>query len=488
MTVSTQSLMNMEMMLYGGKSYSQYVPSMYNNYLGRTYDNTTQNNTAGNTADSSIFSNYSYPHGYTQNYNQGYTQNYSTNFRQSIPSIYQTQQLSQNQAQSSTASSNVFSGLSEKEQKALTDCYVKTPSESLLSAAWGGVTFGLMNNPRFIAHPINTFKAFKGLDTDTLFKSVTQEGSALNKLWTNPETNSVLRDAYCEMHRVFARGEDKRGWFRKAYSKETVNELKGIMEKALKEAKTKTPEEAKRIIAEATAKLESAYVTDGPLKWLAKPFLGFSGGSKAKTVTEGLANTEFISSNVTKALENTGSKTFKNAIKSHAGIGGIILFAAFEFMAGWSNIQKAFAKDKENKEKGIKTNYGLKQLGQTTVKGLGSGLGWGLGEGVGTWAFAKWGMKLGSKFHPVIGTIIGGIAGLVGGSIGMMLMGRITKAAVGEDIGEKLSAQELTQTTEGQIELLQTVAQKVQKGEASPEAQAALQKLYTQIQAQQAAA
>ena len=451
------SLANLEMQLYGGQNYGSAAPSMYNNYMGR--------------------SSYSYP-AYNSAYSSG-----------SYPAFgnYNTAQLGQSissgasqQPQQQSAASSIFDVLSDKDKKALTDCYVKTPSESVLGAAWGGVTFGLMNNPRLLAHPINTFNGFKG--TDAIFKSVLTEGSSLNKLWTNPETNSVMRDAYCEMQRAFARGESKLGIFRKAYSKDTVNQLKDIMSDALKRAEGKSPEEAKKIVAEATAKLRSAYVTDGPLSWLAKPFVKFSNGSTAKTVADGLNDTKFIESGVKSAMENSATQSFKKAITSHTGLMGIVGFAAFEFLGGWGNIKKAFAKDKENKENGINTNYGMKQLGQTTIKGLGSGLGWGLGEGIGSWAFAKWGMKLGSKFHPVIGTVVGGLAGLVGASVGMMLMGRVTKAIVGTDVGEKISAQELTQTAEGQAQVLQNVIGKVQKGQASPEAQSALQKILVQAQ------
>lgn len=468
------SLMNMEMLL--GYGLNSSAPSMYNNYNG----------------------NYSGLYGYYpySNYSNLAFQGYNNGaFGQAVPN--------NNTAQQTNPSGNVFAGLTEVEKAALKDCYVKAPSESVLGAAWGGITFGLMNNPRFIAHPINSIKAFKGVQgiegvvgADKLFADVLKKGSALNKLWENPLTNSVMRDAYGELNRVHARGFKKLGLFRKAYSEENVKNLEEIMSTALKEAETSSPAKARKILAEATAKLRSAYVTDGPLRFIGNPLNSISGGSKAKTIKEGLDNKEFIESTkksilgieeigkdaAGKAIERSiNPQILKESLKKHANVKAILGWAAFEFaLGGIGKIRKCRQKDKENRQNGIKSNYGSKQFVQTTVKGLGSGLGWCVGEGVGAWAFAKWGMKLGAKFHPAIGAAIGGVAGLVGGSIGMMLMGRVSQKFVGTDASEIIEAQEMTQTQEGQVQLLQTVAEKIKKGEASPEAQAALQKVLLQ--------
>jgi len=372
--------------------------------------------------------------------------------------------------------------LNDNETNALTDCYISSPSESLLSAAWGGVTFGLINNPRFVVHPIQVFKAFK--DVDDMFKPVLQKGSVLNELWTNPETNYAMRDAYTEMHRAFSRSKWKMGLFRKRYSKDDIGTLKGIMQRALDDVKGKPPEEAKEILTRATETLKSAYVTDGPLRFIAKPISNFSGGSQAKTVAEGINNTEYIESKVKESL-NHSSTSFKKALKTHAGVGGALLFALFEVFSDMKHIKLAFKKDRENEEYGIETKYGKQQLKQTLIKGVGSGFGWGIGEAVGNWTYTKYLTKLGSKLHPTVGTIVGGVIGLVGASIGMMLSGRLTKKLVGENIGAKLEADELTQTLEGQAQILENVYDKVQKGQASPEAQEALQKIINHLQAQQ---
>ena len=380
----------------------------------------------------------------------------------------------------STSNSTSFNGgLTEKETKALTDCYVSTPSESVLGSAGGGVIFGIINNPRLIAHPWNSFKATA--PTDKMFKRVTEKGSELNKLWVNPETNDLMREAYFRMHKIEARKMGKAGAFRKKLATKDYDLLKGYMEEALKSGN-------KEQIAEATAKLQQAYVNDG---WLSRP-VGkvfdtvkgwFGQEAKPRTVEAALQNTEAINAAKEELLKVGKDTSIQGFVKKHASVRGILGWAAFEFVFGLGNVKKAFAKDAENKENGIKTNYGLKQLGQTTIKGLGSGIGWGIGEALANFSFAKWGTKLGTKKLPCAGAGIGGVAGVVGGSIGMMILGRITKALVGENIGEKLEAQELAKTPEGQVKLLEAVYQKAQKGEASPEAQAALQKAISQFHA-----
>lgn len=375
--------------------------------------------------------------------------------------------------------SSTFGGaLTEKEEKALTDCYVSSPSESVLGAAGGGVVFGLINNPRLVVHPIQSIKATS--PTDKMFKAVTENGSKLNQLWVNPETNDLMREAYFRMHKIEARNMRKMGAFRKRLDPEKYKELKEIMQKALDSGN-------KEEIAKATATLQNAYITDG---WLARPFTkladkvkGLMGQEvKPRTIDAAIADKAAIEKSTAELLQVGQDTTINGFMKKHASVKSAMGWAAFEMLIDLGNMKRAFAKDRENRENGIKTNYGMKQLGQTTVKGFGSGIGWGVGEALASFAFSKWGTKLGTKFRPSVGAGIGGVVGVVGGSVGMMIMGRITRALVGDNVGEKLAAQELTQTPEGQAQLLQGVYEKAKKGEASPEAVAALQKLVAQMQ------
>ena len=381
------------------------------------------------------------------------------------------------QNQNSTQNNNSF-GISKKDSKALVDCYVSTPSESVAAAAFGGATFWLMNNPRFVAHPINTFKGLKGVNE--MFKPVLTEGSPLHTLWVDPKTNSIMRDAHLEMNRAFARAESRLPIFRKKYDKRTIEILRKEMQRALDTGKAEE-------IAKATERLRAVYVTDTGFGKAFRFVDKFAGGSPYKTQEEALKNLNSpeILNKAKERLSKAGKLTFKDAIKSHAGIGGIVVFAGIEFLLGMGNIVKSYKKDKENKQIGKNTNYGNHQLMQTTIKGLGSGIGWGFGEALGMWAYGKWGAKLGSKGHPIIGTILGGTVGLIGGSLGMMFTGRATKALVGEDIGSKIEATELMQTSEGQAQILEQVYDKAKKGEANPAAVAALKKVIQNVKTQQ---
>ena len=87
----------------------------------------------------------------------------------------------------------------------------------MIGAAVGGAAFGLVNNPRLIAHPYNTTKSLDKIKE--IFKDVKVEGTNANKLWKNPETNALMRDAYNAVHKVEARNMKKLGLFRQSYVK-----------------------------------------------------------------------------------------------------------------------------------------------------------------------------------------------------------------------------------------------------------------------------
>ena len=66
------------------------------------------------------------------------------------------------------------------------------------------------------------------------------------------------------------------------------------------------------------------------------------------------------------------------------------------------------------------------------------------------------------------GTIVGSVIGIIGGSLGMWLAGKATKAVVGEDVSNKIEAENKAKTEEGKIELLQHTIEKIQSGEKVP--------------------
>ena len=205
MTINPMSLMNMEMMLYGGVGYNHAVPSFSNGYTLQTQ------------AFNNPYINPQY------NYNPSFWGN--TNFRQNIPQGYAEQTSNAN-------NDTIFQGLNTSEANALVKTYAKNLeySQKLLPAIGSGAAFGaLMMNPRILAHPCNYITtAFKG-DTIDMFKGA-KSGGAVKDLWS--KNHFIMEEAYAQMNRAEARHKSKLGLFRARYSDAEYNKLKGIMDKA----------------------------------------------------------------------------------------------------------------------------------------------------------------------------------------------------------------------------------------------------------------
>ena len=457
MVAPIQSLMNMEYMLYGSNGYglSAGAPSIANNYMVQ-----------------SPYTSYANPYGYYANqYNPAFGQQLSDTYTSTTPK---------------TAQDTVFAGLSNSEKMALVDDYAKSmePSESFLGAAASGTAFAVLFHPRAILHPINTWKSF-GM-TKELFGDLANKGTELAKAWAKPELNEIVRNAYTAMNRIDARSlkgvAEKAGqtgfhMWRAPLEKGEYEQLKSIMQDAIKGLRADDPESVKKLV-EATEKLNAANVKNGNFpkasNWVKNLFRGEkqaipSAMSKAR---EEKVIAESVSKAWTAAGEGAG-KTYLQTLKtSGGGLGGAAFFMGIEFLMGISKIKAAFGKDKETR---------WKQIGQTTVKGAGSAIGWAAGEALGTWGCAKLLAAAGTAIAPGIGTAIGAIAGMAVGSIGCWLAGKLTKKLVGQDVGDKVEAENMAKTQEGQVQLLQHTMEKMQKGEkVDPQAQMAVQKLIAQ--------
>ena len=430
-----QSLSNMEYALYGNTPSfgNSAVPSMMNGYQAASPYLTT------------------YP-----NYNM-YNSLYSmpNNSIYSQPAQAQKVQIQQTQPQVQSANVSFQSDIDR-----IADFYNKSsqPSESLASAAIGGAAFGIINNPRLIAHPINSIRSLK--KTGEAFKGVKEAGTNINKLWI--ENNGLMREAYFRLNKVEARNNTKLGLFRKGYvskrhpeAAKEYDALKPIIEN-LKNAMNKGDAEG---VAKATAQLKVAYTNNGPLSKVGGWFKKLVGKTpNANTVEEALKDTAAINKASADILAKSGKDLvgkgwkvqFKHALKHGGGIAGGLFFMVIEFLMGLGNIKEAFSKDKKT---------GMAQVGQTLVKGAGSAAGWAIGEAAGVMAATKLCAAAGTAIAPGVGTAIGGIIGLVGGSIGCWLTGKLTKALVGQDVGEKVKLEKMKQTPEGQVQLLQLTAQ-----------------------------
>lgn len=438
MVSSINSLMNMEMQLYGGLGSNSAAPSYFNGYRAQS--------------NNAIYSPSFYGYG-----------NNGTIFGQNIPQQYKTET-----SNSSVPAGTPFKGLTDEQVKALTDYYAKNldPSESFASAAIMGTAFGtIMANPRTLVHPWNSLTSFG--DVKEMFKGVKENGSAMNKLWK--ENNVVMEEAYSQMQRAKARSKWKIGAFRKRYTKDEYNQLKKIMQEAL---------DSKDInkIAEATESLRHAYSSNGFIPGLFDKICG----KKSSTVASRLADTATITNNA-KTLMGYNKMTLGKAFKKAGGKVGLV-FGLLEIAMNIPKIQAGYAKDEENAKLGIKSNNGGKQLAQTSVKAVCNTVGWAAGETLAIWGFAKAGAAIGTALGPGIGTVAGAAIGFLGGSIGMWLGGKLGKGLMGNDVSNKIEAEKLAQSSEGQVQLLQHALEQAQSGaKMDLRTQQALQTAITQL-------
>lgn len=520
MVYPISSLRNMEMSLYGSNIGFKNAPSYANNYqmpvntYNQYYNNGYyQNPTAFGQQIPNAYSNAvyrqpvynQYPQqtsanaGYPQpTYSQPVTQTYSNPVYSQQVYTQPTQQV---QAQNITSlqadtfqpsggnvptptqtqvPSTIFGCLNQEQKEAIVDCYAKNlePTESFKNAVlMGTVSTTIMQNPRIIAHPWNylTTTLKKSSDVNKMFSGVRKNGSTMNKLWK--ENSMILEEAFSQMHRAESRYKSKLGLFRAKYNQKDYEQLKDIMQKALDEAKrTGNIDE----VAKATEKLRHAYCNDG---WFAKQWNKITklfGKDTLPTVNKRLGETAKIDSLVTERLKyQNKTLTIGKAFQKTGGWIGL-LFGAVEIMMNWSKVKTAQAKDEENAAMGIHTEYGKQQKRQTITKGVGNAIGWAIGETLGVWAYAKVGAAVGTALGPGIGTAIGAAIGFLGGSLGMWLAGKGTKALVGEDVANKIEAENKAKTQEGQLELVQAAAEAMQKGEQiNPFAQQAVQQVLT---------
>lgn len=422
MVGSLQSLANMEYMLYGNSPSfgSMTAPSLVNGYC----------------MSSALMNPYYNPYGM---YGNG-TYNPYSQYYQPYGDIFSEAEQDQNGTEQVTYAS-------QNDIDKIADFYSNnsSPSESMLGAAAGGAVFGALNHPRLFAHPINSYLASNGVKE--MFEGVKKTG-ALNTLWTDPKTNELMREAYFRMHKVEARRFWKFGLFRRQFSENDYKTLKSTMQKALESGDPKK-------IEEATAILEHAYVNDGrilgPIGKLCDKVRAFRGKPvKPRTVSEAIADSKGIAEKLTRIKGLGESAKFASALKRGSGLKGGVLMLAVEFIGSADNIKAAFSKD---------NNTGMKQLGQTFVKGLGCTAGWAVGEAAGVWAATKICAAIGTAIAPGVGTAIGGLLGLIGGSLCCWGTGKLTKWLVGQDVGEKVKIEQMKQTPEGQVQLLKLTAQ-----------------------------
>ena len=457
-SINYNNLMAQEMALYGGLSSGKNCPSFANGYM-------SQSNLYGGSPNM---------YGYNPSF-AGYP-----SFGNSI---YSNPAYNAYAPYAQTVQNNQTAfGASKEDLDILGKYYIDgmAPSESLLGAAAGGAAFSVINNPRLIAHPINSFNATRA--TDKIFEGVKKSGSELYKMWRAEGDaykgfNELLQDAYANTHKLNARMNTKLGLFRSSLKDNSeAQKLIERMTKALKEPKPNMneiatiSEEMKRMtkgfdghISNGAEKIGLKKAGNAVKDFFKKiPLIGDFIKDGAKESAEVVAK---------KTITETTEKTFLSRLKGGCSGGGAFFMTAIEFLMDSGKIKEAFSKD---------SSTGWTQVGQTTVKGLGTAIGWGAGEAVGAWAGAKLGAIAGSAIAPGVGTAIGAALGLVGGMVGSWLTGKITHKLVGQDVGDKVKVEKMKQTAQGQQELLQLTMQQAQDDKKlDPKTAQAIQNVYS---------
>ena len=440
MTGSISSLDNMSMQLYG----TPYMPAYQSQNVANPYA-----------------MNYAYPQ-YQSYANQGMVGNSIYGNGYATPatgySAYTQPATQQPSAQQTTATTgtNFQGGLTQAETKALVKTYQKglEPVEKL--AIGGMASTVIMQNPRVVVHPWNTLQTFFGFKnggtTNKMF-----EGLRDSNLWKDHAY--VMEEAFAQMNRTEARSMTKLGLFRSQYSAEDYKKLADTMETALKSGNVDE-------IAKATETLRHAQVNDGKIAGLWNKIRG----KDAATVSSRMADSATIAKNTSDLLK-CKDMTFGQAW-NRAGGTMALLFGGFELIGSAGKIKTAFQED---------STTGFKQLGQSVVKAAANTVGWQAGEALGIWGATKITPAITKALGPKWGTIVGALARPVCAVVTACISRKLAKAVVGEDVVNKIQAEQTVSTPEGQVAMVQDVIKRAQQGEQiDPLAMQAAQKIAMQ--------
>ena len=405
------NLANMEFMLYGGRSgMNMNCPSIYNGY----------------NVPNSVFNNsnmYGNPNFYGYN-NTGFGQNVSTNYSQNIPS--------QNQA----VNTSFQQGITQEDMDKLADYYAKNNAleEGFMGAATGGLSWMAFEHLQSILHPKNAWKGAK--EAKEIFKVLPKEWAGKNA--------ALLQEAQIAVQQA-VRDTGKKGWWskwlRKPIDRTAIDPL-------LKEMKSAVTSKNVDAIAKATERLQAARGMDGRIAGAltGRKTVAQRLADKAGKIKEGTEN--LVKMNESVITKNFGSLAKSFFKKDFVG------FMIFETVFNIGKIMTAFQKD---------TKTGVEQTAQSLGKSAIARAGWCLGRAGGALLGAKVGATLGIAGGPA-GAVVGALIGFTVGSIGMWAGHKLGNALLGHDVADKVEAQQMTQTQEGQTELLQFAMQKAQEG------------------------
>lgn len=410
------NLANMEFMLYGSRSgMNMNCPSVYNGYY----------------VPNSVFGN---PYGmYAQSKNPTFNGYNNTGFGQNIPSNYAQNTGSQTQSENTSFQQ----GITQEDMDKLADYYAKNNvlEEGFTGALTGGLSWMAFEHAQSIFHPKNATRGVKA--ANAIFKNVPKEFAKTNA--------ALLQEAQIAVQQA-VRDTGKKGWWskwlRNPLDKKAIDPLVKDMERAVASRKVDK-------IAEATARLQAARGMDGRIAGAltGRKTVAERLKSKADTILKDKNN--LVSMNKSVITKNFGELVKSSFKKDFVG------FMIFETIFNAGKIMTACQKD---------TKTGVEQTTQSLGKSALGTAGWCLGRAAGTWLGAKAGAAIGSMICPGAGTAVGALIGFTVGSVGMWAGHKLGNKIFGTDVADKVEAQEMAKTREGQTELLQFAVQKAQEG------------------------
>lgn len=419
---AVNNLANMEFMLYGTRmGMNMNCPTYYNGYMGAVNNMNYYNPTF---------------RGYN-NYNNYGNKDIFTQYNDATRVNNTIRTAAEGNSKVDWNNPQFKGGITQEDIDNLADYYAKNNAleEGFAGALTGGLSWMAFEHAQSVFHPKNAWKGMKA--AEEIFKNVPKEFAKTN--------SALLQEAQIAVQQA-VRDTGKKGWWsqwlRRPLDEKAVKPLVEDMKKALQSGKVER-------IAEATERLQAARGMDGRIAGTltGRKTVAERLASKTKKIEEGKTNLLNMNKGV---IENKFGSLAKSAFKKD-----FVGFMIFETLFNAGKIMTAFQKD---------TETGIKQTGQSLGKSALGTAGWCLGRAAGTWLGAKAGAAIGTAVCPGVGTAVGALIGLTVGSVGMWAGHKLGNAILGHDVADKVEAQQMAKTPEGQTELLQFAMQKAQEG------------------------
>lgn len=311
----------------------------------------------------------------------------------------------------------------------------------------------------------DALKYINGMDVEEQQSSITEDlkssiFSPVNLIFGGLEVSSSLKDVYGKESLKEALSAIKNGEEAIAGKSLVSTSFSEQLKQAYSNVETKVADKAVKAATKETGKT-------GLFSWISKgkDFIKQGISSAASAIGKSAPGTAIKEVLKKVGSKSIGSNTIGGIFKTISSKTGTLLkgtgavgMMAIEGVLGFvTEVIPAFSQG------GVTS--GIKQIGKTAIKTVGTGLGWAGGSTVG----AAIGATIGSIF-PGVGTVVGGAIGkFVGGIAGSIIGGGIGKKIAGKSEVEKLqdkqfeeAAAQVAQDSSAMSELNQLVSAQVQ--------------------------